>query len=407
MGDQEALVNERQAVPPPQPPPVEVNRPTLRGASDFLQDNDRIGSFRSRFDKYRRYAHLNSQNIFNSLVTLYTSMFRLKWNHFRRFMDQFGAGQIDASITYAARAYISAWFHDLYVSNREAVLKLTPLAYAQHYEHQSVYISTEYDIFLTTLNASIRPTNLKGIPEDVLYIPIISETVDWANAESNIFNINNFVLNYDCAVGLISIMKERRDWNMSSLVTNVTGRPCWLFDWHNDNTNCCSFFPMEENFNMDDVMLAYIVGVACTPRLGPRDVSDWIPFPHGVAPAAPNVSILSQTVIRKFYGAYEIAELELRTLYGAQPTPVLGGKRARTEASASGSGSSAARSGAAALAATDEPATTDGQDTAMAMTAPQREDQYRITFWIYYRSLVLNIEQHTRLGALKMLIHSV
>lgn len=70
---------------------------------------------------------------------------------------------------------------------------------------------------------------------------------------------------------------------MTPLITDTLGRPFWLFDWHANNT-CCAWFPAEGNFSMEDITLGYILGVACTPRLGPRDVDDWQIFPDGIVP---------------------------------------------------------------------------------------------------------------------------
>lgn len=48
---------------------------------------------------------------------------------------------------------------------------------------------------------------------------------------------------------------------------------------------------MEGNFNLEDVTLAYILGVACTPNMGPRDPDDW-QFFGGKVPADVDVNDL-------------------------------------------------------------------------------------------------------------------
>ena len=78
-------------------------------------------------------------------------------------------------------------------------------------------------------------------------------------------------MDYHLVSGIIQNVKG---WRISTILSNKLGRPSWLFDWH-DEKRCCAWFPPEGNNTMDDVTIAYIVGAACTPHLGPRDVDDW------------------------------------------------------------------------------------------------------------------------------------
>lgn len=125
--------------------------------------------------------------------------------------------------TYAARVYISMWFFDLYVSNREAVKKLSPIAFNQRYRHEILRVSDEYDTYLSLLNASIRPTHIKLTLEDALYIPILAENPNITSP--NPFEIPNFVRNEAYFYGFIALMKENKKWNFRAIAGDVLGRP--------------------------------------------------------------------------------------------------------------------------------------------------------------------------------------
>ena len=399
MGDRIAPTDEITPVGAPPPPAAGLPRTSMSRVSDFLQDNSRITLVRSHYDKHRRYATLYLQAMFNSLVMLYSSLFLTRWPDFKRFMEQF---QVPANVnpwTFAARSYLSAWIHDLYVSNREAVKKLSPLAFSQHYQHERTYYSLEYDEFLVRLNASIRPTHIKGIMEDTLYIPLLHTDPNWAATNNNNpFNVTNWNLDFDLINGLIGTMKTRKGWKLSTLVTDTLGRPSWLFDWHTDN-RCCAWFPPEGNYTMDDVSIAYIIGVACTPKLGPRDVDDWQQFENNVVPQTVHADALERSVERRFFGAYEVRTLEQRrvvpgTCDAADPEAPPGFKRTRTGATKQTS-KSITSTGAEPH---DQPTSSTTPEEVVALIP-----QFQLTDWTYYHLVVQYLDNHTRSGALKML----
>nr|WAK97195.1 putative coat protein [Dichroa partitivirus 2] len=396
MGERITPTDDITPVGTPTPPALGLTRTSITRVSDFLQDNSRLNMVRSHYDKHRRYATLHIQQMFNSLVALYSSLFLTRWPDFKRFMDQFNVPATIHPWTYAARAYLSAWIHDLYVSNREAVKKLSPLAFSQHFQHEEVYYLHEYDEFLVRLNASIRPTHIKGIMEDTLYIPLIHENPTWDNNVSP-FAIVNFNLSFDLVNGLIGIMKDRKGWKISSLVTDTLGRPSWLFDWHSDN-RCCAWFPPEGNYTMDDVSIAYIIGVACTPKLGPRDIDDWQLFENNIVPNPLIADNLERAVERRFFGGYEVRTLEQRqvilgTCEAADPEAQPGSKRVRTGAAKKASKS--ITTGAEPLDGT----TSGAQDEEVIQLIPQ----FQLTDWTYYHLVIQYLDNHTRSGALKML----
>lgn len=397
MGDNIPLRDDREPIVPQGLRPQGIQRNKLTSASDFLQDNSRTGTLRTRFLKYRRYVVLRLSDIFQNLVTLYVPLFLAHWPRLKRYMDQYPPpGMIDPWV-YAARCYISAWMHDLYASNREAVQKLTPLAFSQYYLREEAYYSYEYDQFLILLSASLRPTNISGMMEDTLYIPLLADEIDWNN-ESNPFNVSNFVLNYDLVNGLIGILKSQKLWNIQTLVTDTIGRPCWLFDWHTDN-RCCAWFPAEGNYTMDDVTLAYIVGVACTPNMAPVDVDDWQSFPNRVVPHNIRAEVYPRITNRRFTGAYEVRTLATRNLQAHYSAAVV---RIATRKRAKGKGP-----------ATASKTATTGDEPATQATPPEESEegeieqldpQFQILDWTYHCLVILNLDNHTRTGSLKMIV---
>lgn len=399
-------VNNEQIVQPVAPLPQPRIRSNINEVTDFLLENCRIGSLKTSYDKHRRYVVISANQIYQQLTHLYAPLFLSYWHHFKRFMEAFPAPAGINPWMHAARAYISVWIMDLYTSNREAIQKLSPLAFQECYQHETAYYSDEYDDFLVLLNATLRPTHIKGTPEDTLYVPLVANPPDW-NPQTNDgspFAVVNFNLDYDLFKGLLGIMKERRNWRISKLVTNTIGRPGWLFDWHTDN-RCCAWFPMEGNYAPEDITLAYIIGAACSPKLGPRDVDDWQDWPDQIRPAEFNMAQLDRAVQRRFYGAYEVRTISHRRVprVFALPTETTQAKRPRKGKDK----------------ATQPPAqqtrvlATTGQEPADAESVtdvPQESgeitelvDQYQIIDWNYYNLVVLNLEPHTRGGALKML----
>lgn len=205
-----------------QPPLLSIEasqQDTMSRVTKFLMAENRICSSFTRCKKHQRNVLVNVNSMFESLVTLYSSMFIIQWPHFECFMEaHLLPNAVIKPWTYAARVYISMWFHDTYVTIREIVQKIAPQAFLQHYYHDEVLASIEYDEFLVRLNAAIRPTNIVGTPEDTLYIPYLHSNPQWENTQ-NPFCITDGVQDFDCFFGMISIMKDRKcgRWISSSL----------------------------------------------------------------------------------------------------------------------------------------------------------------------------------------------
>nr|CEJ95597.2 coat protein [Pittosporum cryptic virus-1] len=388
-------------VQPQAPPPPAPQGQGLQRMTNFLLENDRIGNVRSRYDKYRRYVTLYSTQIFQSLVTLYISLFNSQWQHYRRFMEHYPTpAGIPNAPTYMARVYISTWFMDLYATNREAVRGLSPLAFNEKFSHEIIPYSKEYDQFLTLLSGSIRPTPILLTSEVALYIPLIADTINWYISD-NPLGINNFILNSDIFYGLIEIMKDRKHWKFSPISTHTTGRPCWLFDWH-DNNVVCAWFPRDQNYNDDDVALAYVTGVACTPKLAPRDVDDWQYVPSNYHHPS-NIHSINRLESRRFYGSYEVRTIEDQADYLLPPhllnsieticlTPI---KRKFKKK---------APSGIMAMQIASAPTEGDMTSTSTEVEVdPVSVNRFRIIDWCYYSRVVLEYETHTRTGALRII----
>ena len=298
---------------PPNMPPRAAPKPQLARVTNYLEDVTRLGTFYVNHPRYRRYVDLKRTEIFNTLVDLYTIVFKTFWNQFRRFIESF---ELPVAYTgqpqrYAAAIYISAWFYDLYVSNRDACRKLSDSAYIEHYYLDLTHKSTEYDIFLCALNAQIRPTNVKLTHEDTLFIPRIRSTLTQNPQNENYFNIQGWVQDEAILQGILFVFKDRKLLHMDTLSETTLGRPSWLFDWHNDNL-CYAWFPTEGNYTLEDVTLAYIIGVACTPKLAPRDYDEWQLLPGNVLPH--NLETLAPRRIRPitYHGSVEVRVLETR-----------------------------------------------------------------------------------------------
>ncbi|GAB2298335.1 hypothetical protein Dimus_032403 [Dionaea muscipula] len=350
---------------------------------------------RLRCDKHPRYVLLNLQLLFDSLVNLYAPLFQTHWARFKRFANQFPVADGVNAWTHLTRCYISTWILDLYCSNREAVRKISTLSFSWHYETEVPWFSwdCEYDEFLALVIASIRPTHIKGTMEDTLYIPLLrEEPVCDDEKNNNPFQLQGWVFDCDLFHGLVDIMKETRAWKMSNTVVKDTlGSPCWLFDWHADY-QVCAWFPSEGNFNMKDVTIAYIIGVACSPNLGPSDVDEWQPYPQGRNADNLDLTQVERLTPRRFYGSYEVRTADHRAPqvaaqpYG-DPIPCAKGKR-KSRATASTAGPS-----------NDEPGTGSLSQEDLAPDHPQ----FRIVDWTYRYLVVLNFDPHSRSRSLRMI----
>nr|WEU67079.1 coat protein [Galphimia cryptic virus] len=382
---------------PQQQPPKVRQLTSLRRVADKLLDGSRVCANRERFSGYRRYVPLNTQELFNALVQLYEILLHTQWQRFKRYVDSYNPGA--HAQQFAARRYISCWFHDLYVSNRDSARRLTPIAFQEHFSHEEVLYSDEYDIFLAMLNAHIRPTNIVGTPESTLWVPIIANVIDWDT--ENPFGITNYDADFCFTKGLIDIMKDSKNWGTQNLVTSTTGRPSWLLDWHNERAY--AWFSAEGNYSDEDLAVAYIVGVACTPKLGIRDVDEWQSWENNQIPAEINVSRLNRVVANRWHGGYEVRTIDQRELdyyyigeTPSTPAPIIK-KKGKTAASKS-----------KAVAISDEPRASKEKDKDKSSSSQEPHlvtiNQFQITDWTYHMEVLQHVELHSRTGALRSLI---
>ncbi|KAK7310663.1 hypothetical protein RJT34_08299 [Clitoria ternatea] len=347
---------------------------SLKRATEYLIENSRIGLVRKNCGNYPILVNLNTQTIFDSLVNLYATVFTYQWRHFAPFMEAFTPEIADVGATpqvHAARCYISIWFMDLYSSIHESVKKVSCSALIGRYHKQLFRVSHEYDNYLSLLNASIKPTRIKNTPQEGLYIPIIATHADVTSP--NPFGILNFNASVDLFFGLFNIIKGQNLMKMTPLSTDPHGRPCWLFDWHEEKKVCAWFHP-EGNFDYGDVTLNYILGIPCTPNLGPRDVDDWQlkHFSFRVTPDNVIVESLQRLTVRRFQGCYDVRTLEIDRDY-VSPNA----KKQRTEKEKS------------ETEETDDSAPVDSDSVA----------RFRLIDWTYYHRVVLNMEKETRTDA--------
>nr|CDM74096.1 Coat Protein [Arhar cryptic virus-II] len=313
QGDRVPPHADTPSAPVETPPPIQG--PTtndLSRATEFLVKSTRLCWLQTNHEKYRSYVTLNRNELYSTLVELYTHFFASEWTTLRRYVEPYTTETIAHQQRFAARNYISGWFIDLYVSNREAVKKLTPLAYNEYYSTDKARHHPEYDNFLTLLSSAIRPTHIMDTPEDTLYIPLIRRQRQ-LGTENNPFNITDFVYSYPFVCGLIQTLQARKCWKRSPLSDNTMGRATWLFDWHGDKM--VAPFPATGNYTKDDVTMAYILGVPCTPLIGCVDVDDWQFIPPNVDINTVNPNTLVRIDDPRFPGAYSVRVIETQEEY--------------------------------------------------------------------------------------------
>lgn len=173
-------------------------------ATKYLEEIHHVSMVHESSDM--RCVSLNLQTIFDELVLLYSLLFNCQEKRIECLMEEFPPPSGVSPGDHGARAYISAWIHDLYVSNCKAVRTLSGFRYLKHYLHEEDYYSLRYDTFLIHLNAAIRPTHIRGIAKDTIYIPMLHDSPAWDT--DNPFNIENFVLNRDLLSGLLASVKD-------------------------------------------------------------------------------------------------------------------------------------------------------------------------------------------------------
>jgi len=380
-----------------------LNREELDRICEALENENQIGSFRIRTLCYRRYANLRSNELHARLVQIYANLFTTYWAHFKHACptDALPGGYTDR-IQFVATNYISAWFWDLHVSIRNSVARISGTAFNQYFQNEVTHVAERYDPFLQHLNNVIKPTHIQNSLEDTLYIPLVSTAINLEAENMNIFGMNNFYLDENIVLAILNIMDApRNDWNTVPLSTNTLGRPGWLFDYRLGKAY--SWFPMESNFSRVDLIAPHILGIPCTPRLGPRDVDDWQFFPGGALPPRVNINNYRRVTERRFYGSAEYRTLEtdlheIDTDFMAQPAPA-GAKRHQPEPSG------AARGRPLTITGTAQPpqAPTETEDTHME-TVRITAYRYRLIDWTCHLQVIPGTDQQTRNKALRNFI---
>lgn len=255
---------------------------TTQKPVDFLVESARIGAW--SWPRYNTNVDLDRNTLFKNLVDLYLGVLQIHWHRFSRLIHLYKIGADEPDMQrWAAAVYVSTWFHDLYVSNHKACVKAHICS--EIYQHDLFCKSKEYDLFLSALNAQIRPTCIKSTFMDTVYIPRIFHPMDLDAVDGNFWHIDGWELNDFVFYGMVSVMKDKQIMSFEPLSEDATGRHAWLFDWHDDSYKAYAWFPMEPNYTLDDVAIAYIVGGPYTPTLAPCDRDECQQFPGNIVPA--------------------------------------------------------------------------------------------------------------------------
>lgn len=382
----------------------EVQRSTLDRAAERLAINTRFAVNKVNYYSYRRYVVLERQTLFNNLVSLYEELFKSEWFRFRRFAEPHFTGT-DAYRSVAA-VYVSVWFHDLYVTIRDSVRKLSSIAANEHYQHVEPMHMRQYDAFLTLLNAHIRPTLIVGTPEETLWLPFIREQPRWGT--ENPFGITGYNCNYSLARGLVSIMIDAKRWRVEEISTINVGRPTWLFDWHNNKMY--AWFKRDGNYTNEDVAIAYIIGGACTPNLGPRDVDDWQTWTNNTVPADIDLTTYDRVDASRWGGGFIVRTHNTRdlefTVKGTVPATPQFVKRTKKRKKSSTSPSSTNQDDTTVETGEIRASTRDkGKDLATEYNSVDLH-QFQIMDWTYHAELSVSPTVSSRTDAHKFLVLS-
>nr|QRG29217.1 putative CP [Rhodiola cryptic virus 1] len=249
-------------------------RSSIKQATDHLLDENRTGSFVHQPNKKRHYVTIRGEDMLNSLVELYTSFFKQRWNLFARSVEKLPLTGTHATNHYQllAHVYLSHWTFDVYRQIRESLFSLDPVAFNEKYFNQVPVHSVSYDPFLTTVSDHLKPTHITLSYADEVFIPILSSKLE--DAKTNYFAWSRFHIDHDLFSLILQVLEEKKVTPLTPLSSDLFGRPSWLFDWSQDQT-AFAWFPQEANYNDDDVTIAYIIGVSCSPKLGHADFDEW------------------------------------------------------------------------------------------------------------------------------------
>nr|QRG29214.1 putative CP [Rhodiola cryptic virus 2] len=375
-------------------------RSLLTKATEFTRLAQRNIHEIDSYPKNRRFVHLELQGMFNSLVELYTDVFAQQWSHFKRIGDVINDTQgatAEYIQTRMAKIYISHWFMDLYCANKICVDKISPVALNQVYWTKLPSTSHEYDVFLTHLNSLIRPTHVTGCFEDSMFIPRFNDD-EIEEDSTNPFKITDFIVNFRAFKAIFNGIKENRaGWKTAPLSTETVGRPVWLFDWHS-NDRVCAWFPKMGNYTSEDVTIAFIIGVACTPKLAHQDSDTWQFLPAGISEHQIKAEELERIKNRTYYGAYEVEHFYPYEVTRIPPND----NDPRTESS--GQGSKRPRNDRSERDITQPRHLTHVSDTHTDMEEEINLTLVRKTTFLNYSRVLTNVKRQNRLNAILSLI---
>jgi hypothetical protein len=294
------------------PPAQKTSRFNLNNPTEWLIDQRAIGSDYEFPPKKRRFVHLRLGSIYANLVELYHHWFVSIWSHLNRTVEEYGlpGGDTPKSLR-LARAYISSWILDLYYYIRRSVAEIDTTAYASRYSHPIFQTTVQYDAYLADLLNAIRPTHILHTTADELLIPLMATQPNWES--DNPFNIPHFFKAKSLVLAVNRIVVDKKLCCIGKITDSPTGNPSWLFDLvtHDATTAYYAWFPAEGNYTSAALVLAFIIGCACSPRIGLTEVDEWRWFPKGenrnwIAPRFDGHYIGQ----RHNYGAVELTEIE-------------------------------------------------------------------------------------------------
>lgn len=399
-----------------------LNRDELDSIVDALQEENQIGTFRDRPKAYRRYVHVRSQELFDRLSELYADLFTSNWSAFKHAYITEPTGREDANsistkASFMAQCYLTAWFWDTQYCIRESVRKLSGTAYNQHFTEDLNLISPKYDPFLQHLNMVIRPTLIHQSTEDTLYIPLLGQTFNYNEDAYNFLNLQGCGTEIRQVYAITDVMDSRRtEWSTIPLATNVLGRASWLLDFKQGNAY--AWFPFESNFTELDLVAPYILGIPCTPRLGPRDEDHYQHWTHNDPPLSTDGNIILNPLAyvrsseRKFFGNAEYRTMEYNSYtqnfeaYMPRVTTSTQAKNKRKKDAApeqlstgQGDGSSSSKDAEMSTEESEAP-------PPPKIPRPRQIHQFRLIDWVYHSRVILGADKAMQRRALWDFIHA-
>ncbi|UTQ50852.1 MAG: coat protein [Plant associated deltapartitivirus 4] len=291
-------------------PAITAKKPAVRSAEAsvnlYLQTQNRIGEFNHYPLRKHRYINLYVIRILDSLVGLYVHFFKMNWEKFARAAEKtpLPTGVPD-HFHLCAYTYLSHWMIDLYYHIRKSCKTLNPLAFTERYFYEVAPNATSYDNYLAHLINAIRPTPINGAIADEMYIPVLGKDLDFSkNVRKGPFSWNHWQINHTLFQMIHQTLEIKKIVKMTLISEDPTGRASWLFDWF-DTTSAYAWFPLENNYNETDISVAYILGVACTPKVSLPDIDDWRYLDARVDMRRIDVDTYKRVIARRKFGNSE------------------------------------------------------------------------------------------------------